>query len=637
MHAWQNFGVRHNSSLMSGVYFGTISESGALSSSAATSGASLITPSVAVSRANGSGNLVAPLAVHFDAAATTAAAWTSRPFHDLEYRWDFGDEVVTTWSYGSQPGIFLKNVAFGPVSAHVYESAGTFTPTLQVRFRKTDGTFDTTSYTCPSLTIISADTEFAGTKTICVSTSGDFTGAPSGHVPVTSSNATTALSGNIGDGNKRILFRRGETFGVAASMVVDKPGPCLVGAFGTGAKPILNRTANVTLMNWSRPTTPTTVYDWRFQDLVLEGGSFSGAGVSGEGSCKRMLMLGCELQNQGYGLTFSGSLINGLNASVPFTHAMWDEIYFVNSKIYNIIGTSGPCGIFGGFDRVTVLGSSIDNNGGGEHGYRTQYTNRAVLSHNTIQGIAVGKANLSIRGGAFGGDNTSVAGLYSEKNVVSYNDLVGGASGGIMGIGPQNSYNDERGRDMIVECNLYRGTASTTSVNTCAQPDITYRFNTALMSSGSFLSLEKSNLVPVPTNVGVYNNTLYGSGSGGFGLVTFSISVGTGFDQSPAGSSTLTARNNLVYAPGVIGYSAIFSNPEGAGAITESNNSSTAQMFGTPPPFTTQPPTTIAHCKPTSGYAVGGGATGANRVQGRYFDILGVAIPSTSDIGAVAA
>ena len=43
---------------------------------------SLITPAVTVSRSTG----VAPLAVHFDASATTATAWTSRPFHELEYR-----------------------------------------------------------------------------------------------------------------------------------------------------------------------------------------------------------------------------------------------------------------------------------------------------------------------------------------------------------------------------------------------------------------------------------------------------------------------------------------------------------------------------------------------------------------------
>ena len=46
-------------------------------------GGGAITPSVEVSRANGSGNLVAPLAVFFDASATTSS-WTSRPFHDLE-------------------------------------------------------------------------------------------------------------------------------------------------------------------------------------------------------------------------------------------------------------------------------------------------------------------------------------------------------------------------------------------------------------------------------------------------------------------------------------------------------------------------------------------------------------------------
>src|SRR4030067_2638800 len=45
-----------------------------------------ITPSNDPSRFYG----VAPMAVFFDASGTTSTA-TTRPFHDLEYRWDFGD------------------------------------------------------------------------------------------------------------------------------------------------------------------------------------------------------------------------------------------------------------------------------------------------------------------------------------------------------------------------------------------------------------------------------------------------------------------------------------------------------------------------------------------------------------------
>ncbi|MEK7706276.1 MAG: MopE-related protein, partial [Myxococcota bacterium] len=76
---------------------------------------------------------VAPLAVFFDASGTTDTAVTSRPFHELEYRWDFGDPAGgATWAYGARPGSSSKNVALGPVAAHVFESPGTYTVALSV-------------------------------------------------------------------------------------------------------------------------------------------------------------------------------------------------------------------------------------------------------------------------------------------------------------------------------------------------------------------------------------------------------------------------------------------------------------------------------------------------------------------------
>ena len=67
---------------------------------------------------------VAPLAVFFDATATTATA-TTRPFHDLEYRWAFSETVgpgIGTWTTGSRANVSSRNSATGPVAAHVFET-----------------------------------------------------------------------------------------------------------------------------------------------------------------------------------------------------------------------------------------------------------------------------------------------------------------------------------------------------------------------------------------------------------------------------------------------------------------------------------------------------------------------------------
>jgi PKD repeat protein len=88
---------------------------------------------------------VAPLAVFFDASGTTSPL-TSNPFHNIEYRWDFGERDVkpgdlnrsppitgaTNWATGSRGGdpLNLRNSATGAVAAHVFESPGTYTVTV---------------------------------------------------------------------------------------------------------------------------------------------------------------------------------------------------------------------------------------------------------------------------------------------------------------------------------------------------------------------------------------------------------------------------------------------------------------------------------------------------------------------------
>ncbi|MFM2275973.1 MAG: hypothetical protein RL211_1845 [Pseudomonadota bacterium] len=578
------------------------------------------TGAIAVSNVPSRYSGVAPLAVFFDASATTASG-VARPFHNLEYRWNFADTASGNWAYGSKAGTASRNAASGPVASHVFETPGTY----RVGITVTDGT-NTVSNQCVEIAVQDPNVEFTNSKTVCISRSGSFAGCPSGATQVTSSDADASYAASVGTGNKRILYRRGETFDASATIRITTAGPGLIGAYGTGAKPVFSRTAGVTMINVSSPTTPTVVSDWRLQDIVLEGNSFANAGISGEGSFSRLLLHRVDIRNISYGFTLSQSILDGLNAAVPFTHALWDEVYIVDSSIFNLIGSSGPCGIYASARRIVAMGNNVNNSGGGEHGIRTQFTDRAVFSSNTIEGIAVGKANFSIRGGAFGGTTTLAAGQYSEKIVVSDNRWVGGASGGIAGVGPQNSYNDERGRNMIWERNLYLGTSATVNFQTVAQPDMTFRNNVFVMQGGLAVKVEKSGLTPVPTNVHFYNNSMYSSGSGQF--------IGIVYAGNPAdghGGATITAMNNLAYAPSSTAISRMTDNPYSGATITASNNSTVAQIIGASPSFTTTPPTTAAHFKPLSGsYAIGG----ATRIA-VLSDFFGVTTPASPDMGAV--
>lgn len=76
---------------------------------------------ISISRTSG----VAPLSVLFDTSKTTAVN-TERPFHELDYFWEFGDPENGTWVVSG----LSKNVDKGPLAAHVFEMPGTYTITL---------------------------------------------------------------------------------------------------------------------------------------------------------------------------------------------------------------------------------------------------------------------------------------------------------------------------------------------------------------------------------------------------------------------------------------------------------------------------------------------------------------------------
>ena len=84
----------------------------------ATTAQAAITADISPARTSG----VAPLAVFFDATGTIDTDGSTNDFHDLTYSWDFDDPDAGTWSFSG----LSKNVAFGPVAGHVFETAGTY-------------------------------------------------------------------------------------------------------------------------------------------------------------------------------------------------------------------------------------------------------------------------------------------------------------------------------------------------------------------------------------------------------------------------------------------------------------------------------------------------------------------------------
>lgn len=566
---------------------------------------------------------VAPLAVFFDASGTTATS-TTRPFHELEYRWTFGESGSGTWDNGTKAGTASRNEAMGPVAAHVFESAGTFPITVSAF-----NGVSTVSYSC-NITVQAADDAFAGNKTICVSNVGNFADCPAGSTQVTSSNPSTAFSDNIGTGNKRILFRRGETYSVTSSVLVNKTGPGLIGAFGTGAKPTFVNAADIPTFNMSSMFTPT-IADWRLVDLKIDGNGFtSGTGIEGNGSINNTLVDRVDVQNVKNGVHFSSSVLDAYNnAGAPST--MWDGLFVTNSTVYNLVGTGATGGnsIYVGGWRLAVMGNNINNNFNGEHGMRSNYTDRSVWQHNTILGIASGRAYLTLRS-PDQGESTLAKQLpgivYTQKLVASDNYLIGSShASGFAGTGPTNQSSSGRAREQIWERNLLVGGTGTTGYLGWGGYQITARNNILIMPAGgasmAFVG-QPLDVSPNPTDIWIYNNSIYYGGTERFSIL---VLVG----GSMAGSQ-YTLQNNLWYAPNSQSGSQI-TNAAGATLTTCVSCNTADSEVKVMPGFTANPPSTSAGFKLVAGSYAIGRAVGPVPV---YSDYFGTPRTSVRDMGA---
>jgi len=70
---------------------------------------------------------VAPLGVSFSVEVSNTTAGNN-PFHDLTYKWNFGDEQGSNWAISWKS----KNTAQWPITGHVFENPGNYNVTLTV-------------------------------------------------------------------------------------------------------------------------------------------------------------------------------------------------------------------------------------------------------------------------------------------------------------------------------------------------------------------------------------------------------------------------------------------------------------------------------------------------------------------------
>jgi hypothetical protein len=564
-----------------------------------------ITPSLVANRTSG----VAPLAVVFDAWGTTSTA-SSKPGHECFFHWNYGEPTLGNWEYSGKS----KNTDRGPVGAHVYETAGTYTVTLYVQ--DPDGT---TSSATTTITVTDPDTVFSGTNTICFSTSGTFTGAPAGASQVTTSSWETV--GTYIETGHRLLLRRGETWTADTYVRINVAGPGTIGAFGTGADPIVSRTtAGEPFIYLSGRTHACS--DWRVMDVEFDGESTAGSGLRGDGEVSFLTMLRLTVHHTGTCLALYADILTYWNGNGYPGHQLHSGIVAADCDLNTLTGGSGSNHWFGCFDHGALIGNRMYDSTGGEHCCRISGIQTGLVAHNYLSTCATVKCVVKFHSGRHSGTasdpNDPFYGEWTENWVFSDNTVIAGSlPDWPVVFGPENSISDERGRNGIVENNYFLGGATTQEIVRCHWPDTTIRNNvlsapdrTGLTAAIDIVEISASFTEIYPARCTGFNNSFYCPGTSA--ITVFLLG---------SGATDNAIYNNLSYCPNRT-ETMISGSPSG---LTQGNN-----LSATTPGFVTTPPTTAAEFM----LAAGSAAIDAGSTQDLYYDYRGFMRTGTFDQGA---
>jgi len=320
-------------------------------------------PSAKLSASRTSGP--APLAVFFDATGTTDSA--ADPIRQIGYRFTFGDAQSGTWQYSNRS---RNEQIGGPLAAHVFEQPGTYT--VQVTAKDAAGA---TSVASVTVTVESADATFSGTRTVCMSRSGDFAGCPSGAQQIANASQWPTFQSGY-----RYLLHRGQDFTALNSLRFGNGSNGIVdaqlAAFGSGAKPLIG---NLTLVSGR---TPDTTWHKRIvvMDLDVQNIAQDIAGID-------VLLLRNSVTRGGM-IDIAGAFgYYVLNSTATGWHDPQNIFVVDNVVDRNFGGSDGnPMGIAGNATRFAIMGNSVDRTY--EHNIRIWQGNKVVVANNRLSGRA---------------------------------------------------------------------------------------------------------------------------------------------------------------------------------------------------------------------------------------------------------
>ena len=452
---------------------------------------------------------VAPLAVFFD--AVEAASGVLQPadgdYASLGYAWDFGDVEAGTWSTNGNS----RNAAMGYVAAHVYEQPGTYTVTLTV----TDTQGGTHAYQ-QEITVAA----FSGTTYYVSSSSGsDGNTGLSPTAPLASFGAAMSKVRT----NRRILFKRGDTWTTSDTGRIGWEGPGIIGAYyysdgsddRSRPKPHIVMTGDGSGVECGGPWAS----DWRIMDVRLSPDHASrawGVSLGWEGAVRWLLL---RVETDGYDV--------GIGCTASGTAFVENAV--VECNVHDIVGI----GIYLAGQRLAVLGTRITDMIE-SHSLRVWYTQKAVISENMCHYPGQTRQALKLHGYDLG------QGPATEYVVVSANSFRGSTY--VVAVAPENAESDEPVRHVVVERNVITPDAQTVVGLYLRANDVTVRNNIFDATGGAtwYKAVHMEGGVGSSLHdIKVFNNTAYMGGSASqFRLCTIDSSA-----------QDTVVRNNLASAP----------------------------------------------------------------------------------------
>ena len=286
------------------------------------------------------------------------------------------------------------------------------------------------------VTVEDPNTVYAGTATVCVSGQGNFTGCPTGAVQ--QSSIPSPLT------DKRVLLRRGETFPSISLRNTDHNFQ--IGAFGTGAKPIVGGIGSGMVggvAEWA--------HDFTVMDLNIGAG-----GVNFDATVTRALVYRNDIRTPGSSEsmlnigTAAGYYFEHGNATVQANMPWPSEVFIVENDIRGVVSSVPRPNlvVMGTFYKSALLGNIIDR--AHEHSLRVWAASKFQISHNEIGGNHYAPNPPGIRGAVkihSGGEQTFtrlIAGSRTPatSQLVMSNNVIGSETypgSFVSGFGPQNA------------------------------------------------------------------------------------------------------------------------------------------------------------------------------------------------------